>query len=370
MLTRLYADNFLCLVNFELTLDERNVLLGANGSGKTSVLEALRRIRSLVSRSERIEDVFPTRDLSLSQKHSKQRFELDLQIDGDSYGYVLIIEHDRHNKRMRIGEELLTHEEKPIFEFRQGNAQLYHDNYKQGPAYPFDWRLSGIGVLNERPDNQKLTKFKHAMASFIIASPCPPLFDSEARSEDGRLDNLDPLLRNFVGWYRGAAQENMGSIGDLFNALREMLPGFETMNLVESGENSRALKVSFRRPDSDPGLDRFSFSQLSDGQRMLIALYSLIFLAGDRPYLFLDEPDNYLALREIQPWLATASEQCGDTLEQLVLVSHHPVTIDYLAGASGRWFSREGTGPVRVSAKPSKLKDGLALSEIVARGWE
>ena len=370
MLTRLYADNFLCLVNFELTLDERNVLLGANGSGKTSVLEALRRIRALVSRSERIEDVFPTRDLSLSQKRNKQRFELDLQIDEDSYRYVLTIEHDRHNKRMRIGEELLTHEEQPIFEFRQGNAQLYHDNYKQGPAYPFDWRLSGIGVLNERPDNQKLTKFKHAMASFIIASPCPPLFESEARSEDGRLDNLDRLLRNFVGWYRGAAQENMGAIGDLFNALREMLPGFETMNLVESGENSRALKVSFRRPDSDPGLDRFSFSQLSDGQRMLIALYSLIFLAGDRPYLFLDEPDNYLALREIQPWLATASEQCGDTLEQLVLVSHHPVTIDYLAGASGRWFSREGTGPVRVSTKPSKLKDGIALSEIVARGWE
>ena len=34
MLKRLY--NFLCLVNFELTLDETNVLLGTNGSGKTS----------------------------------------------------------------------------------------------------------------------------------------------------------------------------------------------------------------------------------------------------------------------------------------------------------------------------------------------
>lgn len=370
MLTRLYADNFLCLVNFELALDERNVLLGANGSGKTSAFDVLRRIRALVWRSERIEDVFPTRDLCLSQNRDKQHFELDLRIDGDSYRYVLMVEHIRHSKRMRIGEETLSHEGKPIFEFRQGDAQLYHDDYEKGPAYPFDWGRSGIGVLNERSDNRKITRFRHALANFIIASPCPPLFESESRSEDSRADTLGPFLEDFVGWYRGAAQENMGAIGDLFSALREVLPGFKSMDMVESGENSRALKVSFRRPDGNGGADRLSFSQLSDGQKMLVALYSLMFLAADRPYLFLDEPDNYLALREIQPWLALASEQCGDTLEQLVLISHHPVTIDYLAGASGRWFFRDGTGPVRVSTEPPKLKDGLALSEIVARGWE
>ena len=376
MLTRLYADNFLCLVNFELALDESNVLLGANGSGKTSALEVLRRIRALVSRRERIEDVFPIRDLCLSQNRDKQHFELDLKIDGDSYRYLLVVEHDRPNKQMRIGEEALFHEGKPIFEFRQGDAQLYHDNYKKGPAYPFDWGLSGIGVLNERLDNRKLTKFKHALANFIIASPCPPLFESESRSEDSRADTLGPFLEDFVGWYRGASQENMGAIGDLFGALREVLPGFNSMHMVESGEHSRALKVSFLRPDGNRGANRkrrtdlYGFSQLSDGQRMLVALYSLIFLAADRPYLFLDEPDNYLALREIQPWLALASEQCGDTLEQLVLVSHHPVTIDYLAGASGRWFFRDGTGPVRVNTEPPELKDALSLSEIVARGWE
>ena len=56
MVTRLYVDNFRCLVNFELKLDETNVLLGANGSGKTSVLDALRRIQNLVARGARIEE--------------------------------------------------------------------------------------------------------------------------------------------------------------------------------------------------------------------------------------------------------------------------------------------------------------------------
>ena len=368
MLTRFYVDNFLCLVNFELTLDETNVLLGPNGSGKTSVLQALRRIQALVARGAKIDEAFPTSDLSLTRNRDEQRFELDLQIDGSVYRYVLGVEHHRDRRRMRIGEESLMHDDKPIFTFRGGNAQLYHDDYTAGPSYPFDWSRSGVGALNERPDNQRLTRFRQAIASFVIASPCPPLFEPEARSED---DYLEPLMQNFVGWYRHAAQENMGAITELFQTLGEALPGFDSINLTESGENSRALKVAFRRPNDDRSVVRYGFGQLSDGQRALVALYCLVFLsANGRTSLFLDEPDNYLALREVQPWLAAVAEQCGDTLEQVVVVSHHPVTIDYMAGAGGRWFYREGIGPVRVSTEPDRTIDGLPLSEMMTRGWE
>ncbi len=368
MLTRLYADNFLCLVNFELMLDETNVLLGPNGCGKSSVLHVLRRIQQLVSKGARLEEAFPTGDLSLTQDRNRQVFELDLEIDGSAYCYTLGIEHDRHRRRMRIHKESLTHNDRQIFDFIDGNAQLYHDDYAKGPSYPFDWSRSGIGSLNERPDNQKLTRFRQAMAGFVIASPCPPVFEPESRSED---DFLDLLLRNFVGWYRHAAQENMGAVAALFETLGEVLPGFESMSLTESGESSRALKVVFRRSSEDSRLVRYGFNQLSDGQRALVALYCLIFLsANGRSSLFLDEPDNYLAPREVQPWLVAAAEQCGVTLEQVIVVSHHPITIDYMAGSKGRWFYRNGSDLVRVSTEPGRTIDGLSLAETVARGWE
>ncbi len=179
------------------------------------------------------------------------------------------------------------------------------------------------------------------------------------------------MKTNFVGWYRHAAQENMGRIAELFAVLEKALPGFDSINLTESGENARALKVAFRGMDEDDKLHRYGLGQLSDGQKALVALYSLILLsANGRVSLFLDEPDNYLALREVQPWLAEVVERCGDTLEQAVLVSHHPVTIDYMAGAKGRWFFRDNDGPVRVSDKPESTVDGLSLAETVARGWE
>ena len=59
MLTRLYVDNFRCLTNFELKLDQANILLGANGTGKTSVLTALRRIQRLIVGGAKVDQVFP-----------------------------------------------------------------------------------------------------------------------------------------------------------------------------------------------------------------------------------------------------------------------------------------------------------------------
>ena len=368
MLTRVYIDNFLCLVNFALELDETNVLLGPNGCGKTSVLRALSILQQLIARSARIDEVMSTDDLIRWQSRNEQRFELDLTIQENRYHYTLVIEHDRDRRRMRIVKELLTHDDRPIFDSTDSNAQLYHDDYTEGPMYRFDWSRSGVGGLDARPDNRKLTEFKRAIARFIIVSPCPPLFQGEARNED---DFLDLHMKNFVSWYRHASQENMGGILTLFEDLREAMPGFDSINLIESGENTRTMKIRFRGGDEGRKAISFRLDELSDGQRLLVALYSLVHLSPSQALLFLDEPDNYLALREVQPFLAKIDEQCGDTLAQGVIVSHHPVTIDYMAGANGRWFYRDGgISPVRVSTKPEQVTDGVALSEIVKRGWD
>jgi AAA15 family ATPase/GTPase len=41
MLTRLYIDNFRCFVDFEYRPGRTNLILGRNGSGKSSMLDAL-----------------------------------------------------------------------------------------------------------------------------------------------------------------------------------------------------------------------------------------------------------------------------------------------------------------------------------------
>jgi len=49
MITKLYANNFRCLVASEIGFDSFGILCGPNGSGKSSVFDALELIRNLGS---------------------------------------------------------------------------------------------------------------------------------------------------------------------------------------------------------------------------------------------------------------------------------------------------------------------------------
>jgi AAA15 family ATPase/GTPase len=48
MLKRIYIDNFRCFVNFEYKPEQMQLLLGANGSGKSSLLDAIRLVKALL----------------------------------------------------------------------------------------------------------------------------------------------------------------------------------------------------------------------------------------------------------------------------------------------------------------------------------
>jgi ATPase subunit of ABC transporter with duplicated ATPase domains len=84
----------------------------------------------------------------------------------------------------------------------------------------------------------------------------------------------------------------------------------------------------------------------------------------------IDEPDNYLALAEIQPWLFALSDRIDDEGGQAILISHHPELIDLLAPQHGVLFSRTGLGPVRVEPFRPDALGILHPSEQIARGWE
>src|SRR5262245_59587404 len=79
---------------------------------------------------------------------------------------------------------------------------------------------------------------------------------------------------------------------------------------------------------------------------------------------------NYIALREIQPWLIALTDKVKDTGAQCLLISHHPELIDYLAADCGLRFFRENGGPVRVQPFEWTADDAIRPAEVVARGWE
>ena len=368
MLKRLYVDNYRCFVNFQLEFQELTLLVGSNGSGKSSVLDLLSALRQLLSGKGKVSDpdVFPTRSLTRWQDRTFQVVELTVDVeDTGDLTYRLEIEHEKESRRARITLESLTVDQQPLFEFRLGEVQLYRDDHVPGPRYGADWSESAMARVVARPVNHRLSCFLEIMRGMSLCALDPKRFQAESASEESLL-HADG--GNFSSWYRHQIQERQDLAIDIVEVLRKVLDGFHSIRLEKVGSETRTFHVDF---EGDNGRYPLRLDELSDGQRALIALYALILLAGEQDILFLDEPDNYLALAEIQPWLVALSDACGTRPRQAILCSHHPELMDYLGGEAGVLLKRERSGGITARRlNEIRLDTGLKLSEIIARGWE
>ena len=146
--------------------------------------------------------------------------------------------------------------------------------------------------------------------------------------------------------------------------------GMKNFKHEKTGQKSRSLTFQFEFSDNGQGF-WLPLDELSDGQRQLVALYAIEHaMLNENQTVCIDEPDNFVALREIQPWLINAKDSVEDNNSQLWVISHNPELIDYLAGDHGVQFYRDDQGPVRTKRFVWKESDVLKPSEIVARGWE
>lgn len=368
MLKRLYVDNYRCFVNFQLEFQDLTLLVGPNGSGKSSVLDLLSALRQLLSGVGKVSDpsIFPSRSLTRWQDRSFQVVELTVGVeDAGNLTYRLEVEHEKESRRAHISLESLTVDQKPLFEFRKGEVQLYRDDHQKGTQYAADWSESALARVASRPDNQRLSSFLEIIRGMTVCALDPKRFQAESVSEEPRLQ-ADGA--NFSSWYRHQIQERQDLVINVVEILRWVLDDFQSIRMEKVGSEARAFIVVF---ESENGRYELKLDELSDGQRALIALYALVHLAGKQDILFLDEPDNYLALAEIQPWLMALSDACGTRPRQAILCSHHPELMDYLGGEAGVLLKRERSGGITARRLSEfRFDTGLKLSEIIARGWE
>lgn len=367
MITEIYIDNFRCLTNFRIKPNNFQLWLGDNGSGKTSVLAALRYIQRLI-RGEQVVDIFKKSSLTIWDRRNEQTFKLGLRIDDENYEYELTLEYAKQEDKLRIKRERLTWNDSQFFLFDGQEAHLYRINWntknaEEGAVFPADWRRSVIPSIASRDDNKPLIRFREGLDKFLLINPVPLVIKNAAESESS---NLSEHTENFAQWYRHLLQEFPRISFKAKQLLEDVLPGFEQLSLKEIGDYRR-LTATFRVYETDHDFD---FMDISDGQRQLIVLYTVLeaFRAGSFSTILIDEPDNFVSLREINPWLENLDEICDEKDKQAIIISHHPEIINKMARGDELWFSRQAGSHVVI--KPYPTVDNLTPAEVMARGWE
>lgn len=366
MLTRLFIDNFRCLVKFEYRPSRKQVILGRNGSGKSTLLDALLFVRQFVTRGDTFDDHFILSQRTQWLTQRQVTFELEATLDNQCYVYRLVVEPWGEPPRPRVFSETLQLEGKPIFEFVAGEVRLHNDRLEPTVNYPFDPSRSALATISPGSDNLKLGRFKRWLAGLFCFRINPFAMGARADTED-LYPNLN--LLNIAAWYRHLVQAYPKQNAALIDSLRLAIDDFSFLGLDPIGENVRVLFAEFIQANG-PSIKLY-FNQLSDGQRCLICLYTILhFVLATGCTVILDEPDNFIALREIQPWLMSVADIVDEGMGQILLISHHPELINQWAPSSGIEFVREGIGPVSVRGFQGDPSTHLSPAELVARGWE
>ncbi|MBI4568211.1 MAG: AAA family ATPase [Planctomycetes bacterium] len=379
MLRRISIQNYRCFERFDLSLEPRHLIYGSNGAGKSTLFEVLHLLRDFSGRGDVSTDAFLGSSRTRWKDEKVQEFELHVDGEGGTFLYRLSIDARGRGERPRVRREAVEFKDseaayRPLFDFSEGELRLYNDDFENKVTLGGDWFRSALATVRIRPENRRLTWFKEWLDGVTCVQVNPGIMQQTA--ERGVREPAHDLA-DFASWYYHLALARVDVADSLKLELRDVMPGFQHLCFVPAGRDTHLLEAQFQ-PVSGKNNKVFhttfvtySFDELSDGQRALIALYALLFAYAKRPGLLcIDEPDNYVALREIQPWLFELIDAADESGAQILVASHHPELMNQMLPHCGLRFVRSETGAV--SATPFTAPDDTTLTaaELVARGWD
>jgi energy-coupling factor transporter ATP-binding protein EcfA2 len=380
MLKRLSIDNYKCFVGFEWKPGVMSLLLGSNGSGKSAVFEVLARLQSVVFDEARISELFPSSSLTGWENRSTQRFEIEWAPPGAvASSYVLEIDHERGEPRIK--SEVLSFEGTPTYTHDGTNVTIAGDADDPAVTFAFNPGRSYLGTID--PPAGSAPGWGTSFARFAKMSTARMrvwksllgqlrVYRLDIGRMDGKVAESAPRLRadghNFAAWYAGRLQERPEPIRRSQQDLAQIVDGLRSLRVV-STSRGRHLVATFAAgaEGHPPSTYDLPFEELSEGQKALIALYTIL-RADTGEVACFDKPDDSVALAEIKPWLLALSTSAEELGKQVLIASHHPEIIDYMASAGATVFERLNGGPTRVKPLVLDRTLGIEASELLARG--
>ena len=332
VITRLYVHNFRCLENFELPLSGQPsvLLIGKNGAGKTTVGLALEILQRIARGTNRVGDLVKPKDLSRGRADAPMRFEIEVKLKAKTYGYAIAFEFPEGFRELRVFEEKLTVDSKPVFSREAAQVHLAKAGGEKEANFLIDWHLAALPIIQQQSEKDPLSVFKQWLSRVLVLRPMPSLIRGD--SEQETLEP-NPEATDFGAWFSGILAYAPSAYGKIDGYLKQVMPDLKDIKNPLVGKDSRSLVVQF---SNEQGSFSISFADLSDGEKCFM-ICALVLAASDAygPLVcFWDEPDNYLAPSEVGHFvlaLRAAFESGG----QFIATSHNPEAI--------RRFSDENT---------------------------
>ena len=325
-LLKLHARSYRSLRDADVALNDLNVFIGANASGKSSILDALR----FLSEGVRARDFRPAAFSRGGMLHmawkgeDAVRIELTVRLEHEGRRYEWIV------RLVRFGYDFYVSEH--VDELRDGSPPGGLLDAHKGEG----WWWSG--------DEGQQVKLKQDPTSCALAAAAADAsFPARAAAEFiGRWGFFDPnpflLRRDWTGLESSRFDHYGRNLGETLHALEESSPAaFE--RIVEATRAVLGLPGKIEPRQSEEG--RFYFAQVepglhfpvhqmgvSSGTLRVLALMTALFAEPNANLIGIEEPENYVhpaALSSFVEYLLDAQDRV-----QFMVTTHSPLLLDFL----------------------------------------
>jgi predicted ATPase len=305
-LRKVKIEGFKSIASAELTLDDLNVIIGANGSGKSNLIAVFRLLERVLAKNlQMFVASEPDRLLHHGRKITPA-LSLDFAFDQNAYGFKLkavqdglIFEYEQveYSGYWKYGEPIAVgHKESKLEEA----ARSYRNKI---PGYVFP-KVRNLVVYHFHDTSD--------------SSPAKKTCDTE----DNRCLRLDAAnLPAYLYWMQ---EKYPVSFRHIEEHVRLVAPFFDHFELAPSQLNKKKIKLEWRQKGSDAYFDAYS---LSDGTLRFICLATLLLQPIPPSLILLDEPELGLhpfAIRILAEMLEAAAKRVQIILatQSVTLLNH------------------------------------------------
>jgi len=335
VLRRIEINNYKMFRNFEMDFSAGiSLICGPNGSGKSALREVIYTLGNFLATPDATERVahsvmesFPAEVFCrwLPQESGFNDIEINVEIGmaHEWFRYCLTVRHHFHKHLCRVQEETLDvctiADKKQIFNFSNGNLKIYTDDNRP-VELSGNWDISGL-VTGSR-NNSRIREFGAMIAKIYAVHFVPSDIKQDFIKGSSTIGRHG---EHFSAWFFHNANKQLEKQLWVMEQCKNFIPGFIAVNSPQSGDaHITKIRVNYKGSNYD-----IKIGELSDGQKVLFALYSLL---ANVPYgstLLIDEPENFIAPGELQPWLDAVNDSWEERNIQFLIITHNPKTLNW-----------------------------------------
>ncbi|MCX5653419.1 MAG: AAA family ATPase [Planctomycetota bacterium] len=352
-----------------------NVLIGPNGCGKSSLLQAVDFLRAFFESSVEVylkERGWEYRDIpNLRQARKKIRWELKAELDDDEHGVGAGEYH--YTVALGLRRYVVVDEEKLCWTPRAASsAQVLLE--RKGRTCRYLNRLSGTmedreiislpaSVMSRWDPTEDRAKYPQAIRfrkwierfrSYLIWDP--KVLRNPDRGKHDEIGQSGEHLASVLGRLR---DKNREAFGRLEARLKRLFPTLSHISVSGGGWGWRTIRLH----EGNGKQVVFNSQQMSDGVLRLLAVTSLLYIDRIPSVLTFEEPENGVhpqLLHEVVQVLRELTLRKPPNKCQVFLTTHSPYVLDEFFDHPEEVFCMERPGP-QAGARIVRLSDNKQL---------